>query len=209
MIRVLIADDHAVVRRGLSEILEDEVGLAPAAEAGTVGEVLQAVREGGIDVLVLDIGMPGGGGLEALRQLQDLRPHLPVLILSVYAEKQYAVRVLKAGAAGYLTKESIPEELVAAIRCLAGGDRYITPAVAALLAKQVGEEDVPSYEDLSDREFQVLCMLAQGSTVTDIARDLKLSRKTISTYRARLLEKLHLDSTADAVRYALEHDLID
>jgi DNA-binding NarL/FixJ family response regulator len=209
MIKVLIADDHAVVRRGLAQILEDEADLVIAAEARTAGEVLQAIRENDIDVLVLDIAMPGGGGLEVLRQLQDLLPDLPVLILSVYAEKQYAVRVVKAGAAGYMTKDSIPAELVTAIRRVAQGRRYITPTVASLLAERLHAGRAPLHEELSDREFQVLRMLAQGRAVTDIAEDLKLSTKTISTYRARILEKLHLDSTAEIIRYALDHNLVE
>jgi DNA-binding NarL/FixJ family response regulator len=209
MIRVLIADDHAVVRRGLIQILEDEGDLIVSGEAGTAGEVTRLVREKDIDVLVLDIAMPGGGGLEVLRQLQDLRPDLPVLVLSVHGEKQYATRVLKAGAAGYLTKESAPAELVAAIRQVAGGQRYITPSVATILADRLGEEDLPPREILSNREFQVMCLLASGKTISGIAEDLSLSVKTVSTYRARILEKLHLESTADIIRYALEHGLVE
>jgi DNA-binding NarL/FixJ family response regulator len=209
MIRVLIADDHAVVRRGLIQILEDEGDLIVSGEAGTAGEVTRLVREKDIDVLVLDIAMPGGGGLEVLRQLQDLRPDLPVLVLSVHGEKQYAARVLKAGAAGYLTKESAPAELVAAIRQVAGGQRYITPSVATILADRLGEEDLPPREILSNREFQVMCLLASGKTISGIAEDLSLSVKTVSTYRARILEKLHLESTADIIRYALEHGLVE
>jgi DNA-binding NarL/FixJ family response regulator len=209
MIRVLIADDHAVVRRGLLQILEDESDLTSAGEASTAGEVLAAVRQDNIDVLVLDIAMPGGGGLEVLRQLQDLRPELPVLVLSVHAEKQYAARVLRAGAAGYLTKESAPEQLVDAIRRLAAGRKHITPSVAALLAERLEAHHGAPHEALSDREFQVMRMLASGDTVGDIAEHLSLSAKTISTYRARILRKLHLDTTADIIRYALDHELVD
>ena len=209
MIKILIADDHAVVRRGLAQIMHDEPDLTVVAEARTAGEVLHALRENDIDILILDIAMPGGGGLEVLKQLQDLRPDLPTLVLSVYAEKQYAVRAMKAGAAGYLTKDSIPEELVDAIRCVARGERYITPAVTDLLATRVRGGAAPSHQELSNREFQVMCMLTQGKTVSDIADDLKLSAKTISTYRARILKKLHLESTADIIRYALEHDLVE
>jgi len=208
MIRVLIADDHAVVRRGLLQILEDERDLVVAGEAGTAGEVVRLVREKDIDVLVLDIAMPGGGGLEVLRQLQDIRPNLPVLVLSVHGERQYATRVLKAGAAGYLTKGSAPDKLVAAIRQVAEGRRYITPSVAAILADRLDEQNLPPREALSDREFQVMCLLASGETIGDIADDLSLSVKTISTYRTRILEKLHLESTADIIRYALKHRLV-
>jgi DNA-binding NarL/FixJ family response regulator len=209
MIHVLIADDHAVVRRGLVQILEDEDDLVVAAKACTAGEVVGAIREHRVDVLVLDIAMPGGGGLEVLQQLQGLRPDLPVLILSVYAEKQYAVRAVRAGAAGYLTKESIPEELVAAIRRVARGGRYITPSVAALLAEQVSDGSVPAHAELSGREFQVMCLLASGKTISDIAETLSLSTKTVSTYRARILDKLGLDSTADIIRYALARGLVE
>jgi DNA-binding NarL/FixJ family response regulator len=209
MIKVLIADDHAVVRRGLAQIMDDEPDLTVAAEARTAGEVLHALRENDVDVLILDIAMPGGGGLEVLNQLQDLLPDLPTLVLSVYAEKQYAVRAMRAGAAGYLTKDSIPEELVDAIRSVARGERYITPAVTDLLTMRVDDGAAPLHQELSNREFQVMRMLTQGKTVGDIADDLKLSAKTISTYRARILKKLHLESTADIIRYALQHDLVE
>lgn len=209
MIRVLIADDHAVVRRGLRQILEAEPDLVAAAEAGTAREVLRALRRHEVDVLVLDVAMPDGGGLEVLRQLRSLRPELPVLMLSVHGERQYALRVLQAGAAGYLTKDSAPDQLVTALRRVARGERYITPAVAALLVERLKREGVPPAEALSDREFQVMCLLASGDTVTDIAQDLSLSVKTVSTYRTRILEKLQLESTADIIRYALQHNFVD
>lgn len=209
MIRVLIADDHAVVRRGLLQILEEEDDLVPAGEASTAQEVLSRLRRSNVDVLVLDVAMPGGGGLEVLRQLQDIRPTLPVLVLSVYGEKQYATRALRAGAAGYLTKESAPEELVTALRRVARGEKYITPSLAAMLADRVNQKNLPPRETLSDREFQVMRLLASGETPSSIAEDLSLSVKTISTYRSRILEKLHLESTADIIRYALDHDLAD
>jgi len=209
MIKVLIADDHAVVRRGLFQILEDEDDLVVAGEATTAREVLRVLRRDDVDVLVLDIAMPGGGGLEVLRQLQDLRPDLPVLVLSVHGERQYATRVLKAGAAGYLTKDSAPGELVAALRRVAEGKRYITPAVAAILADRLDEEDLSPREILSDREFQVVCLLGSGETISSIAKELSLSVKTVSTYRTRILKKLHLDTTADIIRYALEHQLVE
>jgi DNA-binding NarL/FixJ family response regulator len=209
MIKVLIADDHAVVRRGLFQILEDEDDLVLAGEATTAREVLRVLRRDDVDVLVLDIAMPGGGGLEVLRQLQDLRLDLPVLVLSVHGERQYATRVLKAGAAGYLTKESAPGELVAALRRVAEGKRYITPAVAAILADRLDEEDLSPREILSGREFQVICLLGSGETISSIAKELSLSVKTVSTYRTRILKKLHLDTTADIIRYALEHELVE
>jgi DNA-binding NarL/FixJ family response regulator len=209
VIRVLIADDHTVVRRGLLHILEDEEDLIAAGEASTAREVLRVVRQDHIDVLVLDLAMPGGGGLEVLHQLQDLRPDLPVLVLSVYGEKQYAIRSLKAGAAGYLTKESAPDELVCAIRQVARGEKYITPSVAAMLADRLDEQDLPPGDSLSTRECQVMFLLASGESVSSIAENLSLSVKTVSTYRARILEKLHLETTVDVVRYALKHGLVE
>jgi DNA-binding NarL/FixJ family response regulator len=210
MIRVLVADDHAVVRQGLLQILEEVPNMVVADEASTGRQVLQAVRKHSYDVLVLDIAMPDGGGLEVLQQLQDLKPDLPVLILSMYAEKQYAVRALKAGAAGYLTKESTPDELVAAIRKVVQGRRYVTQSLAEeLAAALIGEPEKEPHEMLSDREYQVMCLLATGKTVTEIAMELSLSVKTVSTYRARLLDKLDLKNTAQIIRYALERGLVE
>jgi len=210
MIRVLVADDHAVVRRGVVQILDEAPDLVAAGEASTGRQVLQQVQENDYDVLVLDIGMPDGSGLEVLHQLRTLRPELHVLILSMYPERQYALRALKAGAAGYLTKESAPDELVAAVRRIAGGGKYITQSLAEeLTAALVGETEKPPEEILSDREFQVVCMLAEGKTIAGIAEELSLSVKTISTYRARVLEKLNLSNTAEIIRYAFEHKLVE
>jgi DNA-binding NarL/FixJ family response regulator len=179
-------------------------------EASTGRQVLQAVQERDYDVLVLDIAMPDGGGLEVLKQLQSLKPDLPVLILSMYSEKQYAVRALRAGAAGYLTKESAPEELIAAIHRAAQGGRYVTQSLAEELAAALGDEfEREPHETLSDREYQVMGLLATGKTVTEIAKELSLSVKTISTYRARILDKLNLTSTAEIIRYALERGLVE
>lgn len=210
MIRVLVADDHAVVRRGVVQILDEAPDLVPAGEASSGRQVLQQVQENDYDVLVLDIGMPDGSGLEVLHQLRTLRPELRVLILSMYPEKQYALRALKAGAAGYLTKESAPDELVAAVRRIAQGGKYITQSLAEeLTAALVGETEKSPEEILSDREFQVVCMLAEGKTIAGIAEELSLSVKTISTYRARVLEKLSLSNTAEIIRYAFEHKLVE
>lgn len=209
MIRVFIADDHAVVRRGMLQILEEAPDMVAAGEASTGGEALRALRQDDYDVLVLDISMPGGGGLEVLKQLQSLRPDLPVLILSVYSEKQYATRALRAGAAGYLTKDSAPDELVTAIRQVARGGKYITASLAATLADRLDDSSRALHEALSDRELQVMRLLASGETITDIATSLSLSVKTVSTYRARILDKLALESTADIIRYALEHNLVE
>ena len=210
MIRVLVADDHAVVRRGVVQILDEAPDLVAAGEASSGRQVLQKVQEDDYDVLVLDIGMPDGSGLEVLHQLRTLRPELRVLILSMYPERQYALRALKAGAAGYLTKESAPDELVAAVRRIAQGGKYITQSLAEeLTAALVGEAEKSPEEILSDREFQVVCMLAEGKTIASIAEELSLSVKTISTYRARVLEKLNLSNTAEIIRYAFEHKLVE
>ena len=210
MIKVLVADDHAVVRRGLLQILEEVPAIAVAGEASTGRQVLQAVQSERYDVLVLDIAMPDGGGLEVLYQLQTLKPDLPVLILSMYGERQYALRALKAGAAGYLTKESAPDELVTAVLKVAGGGRYVSQSLAEELADALGGElESEPHEALSDREYQVMCLLAAGNTVTEIATQLSLSVKTISTYRARLMTKLNLKNTSEIVRYALQRGLAD
>jgi two-component system invasion response regulator UvrY len=210
MIRVFVADDHAVVRRGMLQILEEVPDMVSAGEAGTGREVLRAMQKHDCDVLVLDISMPDGSGLEVLKQLRTLRPDLRVLILSMYPEKQYALRALKTGAAGYLTKESAPDELIAAIRKVARGGRYITQSLAERLAGELADEvEKEPHETLSDREYQVMTMLATGKSVTDIATELSLSVKTVSTYRARILEKLGLDSTAEIMRYAIEQGLVE
>lgn len=210
MIRVLVADDHAVVRRGLVQILAEAPDMIVAGEASTGREVLQAVWKHDYDVLVLDIAMPEGGGLEVLQQLQTLKPDLRVLILSMYPEKQYAVRALKAGAAGYLTKESVPDELIAAIRKVARGGKYVSQALAEQLASELrGEVEKEPHETLSDREYQVMTLLAVGKSIADIATELSLSVKTVSTYRARILDKLNLKSTAEIIRYALERGLVE
>jgi len=207
MIKVLVADDHAVVRRGVRQILDEAPDIVAVGQASSGREVLQEVQKHDYDVLVLDIAMPEGGGLEVLKQLQSLEPKLSVLILSMYPEGQYAMRALKAGAAGYLTKESVPDELVAAVRKAAQGEKYITPSLAEKLVAGLGKK-LPN-EALSDREYQVVCMLASGKTITEIAVELSLSVKTVSTYRVRILTKLNLRNTAEIIRYAFEHGLID
>lgn len=210
MIRVLVADDHAVVRRGVLQILDEAPDMVAAGEASTGRQVLREVHKHDYDVLVLDIAMPDGSGLEVLRQLQTLEPKLRVLILSMYPEKQYAVRALKAGAAGYLTKESAPDELVVAIRRVAQGGKYITQSLTEeLVAELAGKAEKLLHETLSDREYQVMTLLATGKSVTDIATELSLSVKTISTYRARILDKLNLRNTAEIIRYAFEHGLVE
>ena len=210
MIKVLVADDHAVVRRGLVQILNEAPDMTVTDEACTGREVLRLLRESNPDALVLDIAMPEGGGLEVLQQLQTLKPDLPVLVLSVYSERQYAIRALKAGATGYLTKESAPEELITAIRRVARGERYVTKSLGAELAAALeGKAEGELHEALSDREYQVMCLLATGKTVTEAAADLSLSVKTVSTYRGRILKKLNLETTSEIIRYALERRLVE
>lgn len=210
MIRVVVADDHAVVRRGLIQILAETTDIDVVAEAATGAEVLRRVQENDCDVVVLDVAMPNGGGIEILDRLRRLRPQVAVLILSVYPEDQYALRALKAGASGYLTKASAPEELTRAIRQVARGRRYITTSLAEVLAAELGREaEKEPHESLSEREYQVMCLLARGKSVSDIAGELSLSVKTVSTYRRRLLEKLELQTTADIIRYAFQHRLVE
>jgi DNA-binding NarL/FixJ family response regulator len=210
MIRVLIADDHAVVRRGMVQILGEAPDIVVVGQASTGRQVLEAVRDTNCDVLVLDIAMPEGGGLEVLHQLETLEPDLPILILSMYSEKQYAERTLRAGAAGYLTKEAAPDELITAIRQVAGGGRYISQSLAnQLTAVLSGERATEPHQALSTREYQVMCLLASGKTVTQAAAELALSVKTVSTYRSRVLEKLGLTNNAEIVRYALERGLVE
>ncbi len=210
MIRVLIADDHAIVRHGLQQILAQEPDLTVAGEAASGEELLAMVRQGRGEVVVLDLTLPGMAGLDVLRELRHLAPRLPVLILSVHAAEQYATRALRAGASGYLTKESAPEELVKAIRRIVAGGRYLSSAAAEGLAEYVAS-GMPSrpHELLSDREFEVMGLLVRGRRVTEIAEALNLSPKTVSTYRRRVLEKMNMASNADLVEYAVRERLID
>lgn len=209
MIRVLIVDDHAVVRQGIRQILADHPDIEVADEAGTEQEAIDKARTGRCSLVLLDLSLPGRGGLEVLKQLREELPRLPVLVLTMHPEDQYAVRTIRSGAAGYLTKQSAPEELVRAVRQVAAGRRYLTAAVAERLADQVRHDDSrPRHEALSDREFQVLRAIAAGRTVSDIARELALSVKTVSTYRARILEKMELRNNAELTHYAFQHGLV-
>ena len=191
MIKILIADDHPVVRKGLKEIIEEIPDMAVRGEASTGHEALEKVRKGDFDIVVLDISMPAGNGLDILKQLKDEKPELSVLILSMYPEEHYAVRVLRAGASGYLTKESAPEELIAAIRKASKGGKYISSSLAEKLAFDLEiDAERPLHETLSDREYQVMLMIASGKTPKEIGEELFLSVKTIGTYRSRILEKM-------------------
>jgi DNA-binding NarL/FixJ family response regulator len=208
--KVLIADDHAIVRRGLKLILSEEFSRIIFGEARNGQEVLDHVWKQDWDIVVLDITMPGRSGLEVLRELKQLRPKLPVLILSMHSEDQFGMRVLKAGAAGYMTKENVPEELVKAIKKVLAGGKYISPGLAEQLAFNLDEDTGrPPHEKLSDREYQVMCMIASGRTVKEIAVELTLSIKTISTYRTRILEKLKMKSSAELTYYAVKNKLVD
>ena len=210
MLKIFIADDHAVVRRGLRQILAETCDMAVTGEATSGLEVLDKVMGDEYDVVVLDISMPGRSGLDTLKQLKSQKPKLPVLILSMHPEEQYAVRVLRAGASGYLTKESAPDELVEAIRKVSHGGRYITSSLADKLVFDLSRKtEKPLHETLSDREYQVLCLIASGKTAKQIAEELCLSVKTISTYRARILEKMGMKSNAELTHYAIRNRLVD
>jgi DNA-binding NarL/FixJ family response regulator len=206
--RVLIADNQAVVRRGLIHILSEADEELVTGEAASAHEALELAREREWDVVVLDILMPSRGGLDVLKELRRIRPGTPVLVLTAHPEEQYALRVLKAGAAGFMTKECAPAHLAAAVKKVVGGGRYISPAVAELLATSLGGDPKPvRHESLSNREFQVLCMIASGMTVGRIAAELSLSAKTVSTYRARILEKMGMKTNAELTRYAILNNL--
>jgi len=207
MIRILIADDHPIVRQGLKQIISEEPAMQVLGEAQNSQEVLELVRKKNWDVVVLDITMPGRSGLDVLKELKTHRPRLPILILSVHPEDQYALRVLKAGASGYLTKESAPDVLVTAIRKVVAGRRYISATLAEKLAGELVGEPGPVHERLSDREFQIMCMIARGKSLKEIAGELFLSPKTVSTYRGRILEKMAMASNAELTRYLIEHHL--
>lgn len=208
--KILIADDHPVVRKGLKETLGEAFSAITFGEAKTAQEALESVRQQNWDVVILDISMPGKSGLDVLGDMHRLRPKLPILFLSMHPEGQYARRALRAGAAGYLTKESVPDELRDAVRRVQSGRRYVSATLAEQLAFDLRREsDLPAHELLSDREFQVLRMLASGKTVKQIADEIALSVKTVSTYRARILQKTGMNTTAELIRYAIEARLVD
>jgi DNA-binding NarL/FixJ family response regulator len=205
----LIADDHAIVRKGLVQLLREEFPSAHITEVNNGVEVYEKVREKVWDVILLDISMPGRNGVEILKQLQADGIKAPVLMLSMHSEDQYAVRVLKAGAMGFLNKETATDELVAAVRKILMGRKYITPSIAEKLVEDTASFlGKPSHELLSDREMQVLQLIGKGKTVSDIADEISLSVNTISTYRSRILEKLHLNNNAELTKYAIENNLV-
>lgn len=210
MIRVLIADDHAVVREGIKRILADTEDVSVAGEAKDGPETLAMASEGDWDIVLLDLSMPGSSGIETLKMIRKQNPYLPILVLSIHPEDQYAVRALSAGASGYVQKTSPPSDLVTAIRTVTEGRRYVSSAVSSSLASQVDRlsPKLP-HERLSNREFQVMCLIASGKSVGDIARELSLSVKTVSTFRSRILQKLELRHNAEVTRYAILHRLVD
>lgn len=210
-IKVLIADDHAIVREGLKQILADTKDIVVAGDAENGHDAVKLARKAKSDVLLLDISMPDRSGIEVLKQVKKESPKIAVLMLSMHREDQYAIRSLKAGAAGYLNKQSAPAELVDAIRQVAAGRKYISPALAQELASKIGDDnrEAPPHEMLSDREYQTLIMIASGKTVSDIALELSLSVKTISMYRTRLLQKMKLRHNAELTHYAIRNHLVE
>ena len=209
MIRILIADDHAIVRKGLRQIIVDDFPSATVTEVGDVESLIMQVIKTEWDVVICDISMPGRSGVEALEQVKQIKPNLPVLMLSMHPEDQYALRVLKAGAAGFLNKSSVHEELIDAINTVRIGRKYITPSIAEKLARNINSHaNKQLHENLSNREFEILKMIASGKSISDIAAQLSLSATTVSTYRSRILEKMAMKSNAELTRYALENNLI-
>ena len=210
MIKVLIADDHTLVREGLKQIIDQHSDIKVTGEAKNGQEALEQVWKDDFDVVLLDISMPGRSGMDVLKEIKSAKHDLNVLMLSMHPEEQYAVRALRAGASGYLTKESAPDELIDAIRRVSIGLKYVTLSLAEKLAMELKfDRDKPLHEQLSDREFQVMQMIARGHTIKEIAEDLSLSVKTISTYRTRVLEKMNMKSNSDITSYLMENNLTD
>lgn len=210
MISVMIADDHAIVRQGLKQILSETSDIKVTGEAETGFQAIKVARQHEFDVMLLDISLPDRNGIEVLKQIKKDKPGLAVLMLSMHNEHEFAIRALKAGAAGYLNKQSAPAQLVVAIRQVAAGDKYVSPAVAQELANTINSDaDKPLYTTLSDREYQTLCFIAAGKTLSEISSEMFLSPKTVSVYRSRLLEKLKLSNNSELIRYAIKNNLID
>lgn len=210
IIRVFITDDHAIVREGLKQILAEQGDIVVAGEAETGLDAIRLFPKSRCKVMLLDISLPDRNGIEVLKQIKKDRPEVAVLMLSMHREDQYAIRALKAGAAGYMTKQSAPRELVVAIRQVAAGQKYVSAALAQALAAQIGNDhEAPVHDSLSDREYQTLTMIASGKTVSEIARELSLSVKTVSEYRARLLVKMKLKTSAELTHYAIRNQLVD
>jgi two-component system, NarL family, invasion response regulator UvrY len=210
MIKVLVADDHAIVRRGLRQILAETTDILVGDEAASAAEVLRLVREQRYSAVILDISLPGASGLELLAEVRKERPGLPVLILTAHSEGQYAVRAIRAGAAGFLTKESAPDRLIDAVRKVASGGRYVSVELGERLASALaGDKEGAPHERLSDREFEILKMLASGKTVSEVANSLSLSVKTVSTHRTRILKKMDMKTNAELTTYAVRSGLVE
>ncbi len=210
MIKIFVADDHALIREGIKKILRDEPDFQVVGDAGNGAELLSKIGALPVDLLILDIMMPGQDGLEVLRQLRKRYPKLRIIILSLYPEETMAARAFKAGAAGYVTKESAPEDLVSAIRKVASGRKYVSLLFAETLVNDLQKDTAkPPHETLSDREFQVLCMMARGKTISEIAKELSLSVATVNTYRSRILEKMQMKTSAALVHYAIRNRLVE
>jgi two-component system invasion response regulator UvrY len=210
MIRILVADDHTIVREGLKQIFLDTRDMVVADEARNAQEAIKRVEDEDYDIVLLDISLPGRSGLDVIKQIKLIKPELPVLVLSMHPEEQYAIRSLRAGASGYLTKESASRELIEAIRKVARGKKYITSSLAEKIAFEMEvDTSKPLHETLSDREYQVLCMIASGKTVKEIGAALSLSVKTISTHRSRTLKKMKMKNNAQLIRYAIRQNLVD
>jgi len=207
MIKVMIVDDHPVVRRGLRQIIEDETDMQVAGEAKNAGECFSLVRKTDCSLILLDITLPDRSGFDVLKQLKYEHPGLPILILSVHQEDQYGLRCIKAGASGYLMKEGAADELVRAIRKVHAGGKYVSASLAEQLVSHLDALDKPLHESLSNREFQILCMIAQGKSLKSIAGELCVGEKTISTYRSRIMEKMKMSTNSELIRYALENHL--
>jgi DNA-binding NarL/FixJ family response regulator len=210
MIRVVIVDDHAILRRGLTQIIAESADMEVVGEAEASAPALRLLREQPCDVVLLDISLPDRNGIETLKLIRKEFPAVRVLILSMHPENQYALRALKAGAAGYLTKQSAPSQLVSAIRQIREGRKYVTPAVAEELANSIGQDsEKPLHHTLSIREYQTLCMIASGKNLTDVARQMSISVKTVSVYRARILEKMRLKNNAELTHYAIKNQIVE
>jgi two-component system, NarL family, invasion response regulator UvrY len=209
MINILIADDHELIREGLKKILKKESDMEILGEASNAQEVFELVKNRKLSIVLLDISMPGPSGLDVLTHLKQDHPKLPVLILSMHPEDRFAVRALKAGAAGYVTKDSAVAELVNAIRKVVGGSKYVSPYLAEKLADDLEQSEKPPHETLSDREFQVMRLIAMGRKTSDIAEELSLSISTVNTYRTRILEKMKMETNVDLTRYAIENHLVE
>ena len=210
MTKLLIADDHVLIREGLKKILKEAPDMNVVCEAGDGRELFEGLKKHEVDVVILDISLPGKSGLELLKDIKQDYPQLPVLILSMHPEDRFAVRALKAGAAGYVTKEGAAQELILALRKVIQGRKYVSPTLAEKLATELDlASDRPPHESLSDREYQVLCLIASGKTVKEISGELFLSVSTVNTYRTRILEKMNMKTDAELIRYAIQNHLVD